>query len=254
MRTRLLAAALAAFATPASAQQVEMPAGEASPADHAEQMREMAVMAHDTSTFHMLLGEIDYAREQGRDLVTWDAEGWVGGDVDKLWLKSEGEHFGGETETAEVQALYSRNVATFFDAQVGVRYDIEPKGTAYLVAGVQGLAPYLLETDVAAFLSEHGDVSLRAKQSFDLLLTQRTVLEPHVEANLYLQDVPELGVGSGLSNIEAGLQLRYEITRRFAPYLDLEYDRALGDTRRFRLAAGEEAGRWVLKAGLRLWF
>lgn len=210
--------------------------------------------AHHRRTYHLLLGEFDYAREQGRGLFTWDADAWVGGDEHKLWLKSEGEIFGDKTEQAEVQALYSRNIGPFFDAQIGVRYDVEPKGTAYLVAGVQGLAPYLLETELAAFLSEKGDVSLRFEQAVDLLLTQRLILQPHAEANIAFQDVPELRVGSGLSSLETGLQLRYELSRKFAPYVDVNYERAFGDTKRFRRAEGEEAGAWTLRTGVRLWF
>lgn len=255
MRLALVAAAFVLTgAIPAFGQASVEPSAPSSPAQEAQMEAEMDAMMEHDNVYRFLLGEFDYARERGRDLFTWDVDGWVGGDYNKLWLKSEGELFGGEVEDAEVQALYSRNVSTYFDAQAGVRYDFEPTGTAYLVFGVQGLAPYFFETDAAAFVSDKGDVSLRAEQSLDLLLTQRLVLQPRAEANLFLQDIPEQGVGSGLSTAEGSLQLRYEVTRKFAPYVDLNYERAFGDTKRFRRAEGEGADAWTLRAGVRLWF
>jgi copper resistance protein B len=210
--------------------------------------------AHHVRTFTMLRGEVDYARSHGEGLASWDADAWAGGDEAKLWLKSEGEIAGGDTEQAEAQALYSRNIGTFFDLQAGVRHDFAGRDTTHLAVGVQGLAPYLMETDVAAFVSHRGDVSLRAEQTVDLLITQRFAVEPHVEVNLQLQDVPEQRLGSGFTDVEAGLQARYEISRKFAPYLDAVYERRLGATRRLARAAGEPGGGWSLRAGLRFWF
>lgn len=248
-----LAVTLAAGNVTAQPVQRPMPADARSGAGQDAEV-EMGAMGHHERTYTYLQTELDYGRPDDEDQFTWDAQGWVGGDRNKLWLKSEGEVTDGDAEQAEIQALYSRNIATFFDAQVGVRYDFEPTGTAYLVAGVQGLAPYLLETDVAAFLSDEGDASVRLEQSFDVLLTQRLILEPYVEAEVQFQDVPERDVASGLSDVEAGVQLRYEVTRKLAPYLDAVYERSLGDTADLRRASGEDADHWVLRAGLRSWF
>jgi copper resistance protein B len=211
-------------------------------------------MAHHARTYTFLQAELDAGRgEGGAEQATWEVDGWIGGDRRKLWLKSEGEFGEGELESAEVQALYSRTIGTFFDAQVGVRYDFEPRGTAYLAAGVHGLAPHLLETDLAGFLSEDGDVSARLEQSFDVLLSQRLILEPRVEVELQAQDVPERGLGAGVTDVEAGLQLRYEITRKFAPYAEAVYDRAMGETAGLRRAEGEDPGGWAVRVGLRAW-
>jgi len=205
-------------------------------------------------TFHMVRAEIDAAEIDGADVFNWDGEAWIGGDVNKLWIKSEGVIVDGETEDAEIQALWSRNVADFWDLQLGVRADLEPDSRAYLVIGVQGLAPYQFETEAAAFVSEDGDVSARLKQSLDLLFTQRLVLEPHVEVNAYAQDDPARAIGAGLADVEAGLQLRYEITRKFAPYVDFVWERALGETASLRRNVGEEVEQTSLRAGVRFWF
>lgn len=209
---------------------------------------------HHERTYTMVRLQADAAEADGEGLVSWEGDAWIGGDVNKLWLKTEGEVHGGEAEKAELQALWSRNVATFWDVQAGVRHDFEPDQTSYLALGLQGLAPYHFETDVAGFLSEEGDVSFRLKQSFDVLLTQRLVLEPEVELNAFAQDVPEQDVGAGFSDVEAKLKLRYEITRKFAPYVEAAYERSLGETASIARAAGEEVDATSFRVGLRAWF
>jgi copper resistance protein B len=215
----------------------------------------MGAMGHHERTYTFVQTEIDYGlAEGGDDKATWDADAWIGGDRNKLWFKSEGETEDGELEQAELQALYSRNIYTFFDAQVGLRHDFEPRGTTYLAFGVQGLAPYLLETDLAGFISQDGDASARFEQSVDVLLTQRLILEPHLEIELQFQDVPRRDVAAGFTDIEAGLQLRYEITRKLAPYMNVEYVRSLGETAERRGDRGEDVDGWAVRAGLRSWF
>jgi copper resistance protein B len=207
--------------------------------------------AHDP-LFTVVRGEVD--RGLGEDLTTWEGELWRGGDVHKLRLTTEGEIHDGVTEHAEVQVLYSRAISTFFDAQAGVRHDFEQGGRSYLTVGVRGLAPYSFDTEAEAFLSEDGDLSFRFEQGLHLLFTQRLIAEPHVELNVSAEDDERRDLGGGVTDAQVGVQVRYEITRKFAPYLDLEYERKLGETALRARAAGEEAGRSVLKAGLRFWF
>jgi copper resistance protein B len=209
---------------------------------------------HDRTYSFVLVEELDYTRFDGKGVVNWEAQGWVGGDRDKFWWKTEGETKGPRLEQAELQALYSRNVATFFDAQIGVRYDLEPDERGYLVAGVQGLAPGFLETELHAFIGFEGDVSLRARQSFDLRMTNRFVLQPMVETDFYLNDVPQRLVEDGFSIVETGVFARYEINRRFAPYVGAIYERRLGGSARQARAAGEDVGGWSLRTGVRLIF
>lgn len=222
---------------------------------HAGHTAPTAHAGHDSFTYWMVKGEIEAGRTGDEaDLWSWDTEAWVGGDRSKFWLKSAGESHDGHLESAEIQALYSEPVSDFFDVQVGVRYDIEPEGRAYLVAGVEGLAPYFFETEAALFLSDQGDLSLRFEQDFDLLLTQSLVLTPSAGIEAFAQDVPELGVGAGFAEAELKLTLRYEITRKFAPYIAVTYERALGETAGLARARGDAVEETALRAGLRIWF
>ena len=211
--------------------------------------------AMEEMSFHLARAEIDAAIVGDEAVLAWDdADVWFGGDRNKLWFKSEGEVIDGNLEAGEVQALWSRNIAPFWDLQAGARIDIEPETTSYLTLALQGLAPYQFETEIEGFLSEQGDVSARFKQSFDLLFTQRLVLEPYVEAEAFAQAVASRDVGAGLSNVAAGLQLRYEFTRKIAPYLDLNFTRDLGETAQITRARGEDVEATMLRAGLRFWF
>lgn len=192
----------------------------------------------------------------GQDGYLLDAQAWYGGDINKLWLKSEVEGSWGEKlEHAEVQALWSHSIDPWFDLQAGVRYDPQPgPNRSHLVLGVQGLAPYWWEVEGALFLSNKGEVTARAEAEYDLRITQKLILQPRAEVDLSLQDVPELAIGSGLTNASLGLRLRYQISPPVAPYIGVEYERAFGDTRRFLRAEGEDPGGFNLLAGIRFWF
>ncbi len=192
------------------------------------------------------LGDVDGT------LVTWDAYAWVGGDDVKLRLEAEGEALGGDVEQSEARSYLSWNVAEFWDLQAGARYDSAPSGLWWLAAGVHGMAPYFFETDAHVFVSEDGAAALRLEQSIELAVTQDIFVEPHVELNAYAQDVAALGVGAGISDIELGLQTRFEVTRKFAPYIDLVYERALGETASIARAAGEDIETTTLRIGLRV--
>lgn len=204
----------------------------------------------------ILLDQFEYRARDGRDGYKWNAQGWYGGDINRLWIKTEGEgDFGRKPEQAEVQALYSRAIDPWFNLQLGIRHDFQsgPERT-HLVVGVEGLARYWFEVDGALFLSDKGEVTARLEAEYDQRLTNRLFLQPAVEFNLSAQDAPALGLGSGLSSVEAGFRLRYEVVPEFAPYVGVEYERRLGDTARFARRRGEDAGGWNLVAGVRLWF
>lgn len=204
----------------------------------------------------VMIDRFEWSSRAGRDGVAWDAEAWHGDDIDKVRLKSEGEAaFGEGLEHGEAQLLWSRAADPWFDLQAGLRQDFGPgPDRTYAVLGVQGLAPYWFEVEAAAFVSHKGEVSARIEAEYDLRITQRLILQPAAEIDLQLQDVPELGLGAGLSTAEAGLRLRYEISPQFAPYVGAQYERAFGDTARFRRAAGERRGGWSLVLGARAWF
>lgn len=252
---RALALALL-IAAPAVAQPSDGPTVAPVPVDKAvtERQIDMGAMGHHERTFTYNRIEIDYARSDGTGLLNWDAEGWIGGDRDKFWYKVEGERPGRRVEQTEFQALYSRNAYSFFDVQGGVRYDLEPDRRGYAVVGIQGLSPYLLETELHAFIGFEGDVSIRYKQSFDLLMTNRLIVSPMVETDLYLSDAEQRRVASGFSRVETGVSVRYEFSRKFAPYVAAVYDRKLGGTARLARADSESPGGWTLRAGVRAWF
>lgn len=213
---------------------------------------------HGGSKTYFVQGDrLEYRSNGGEPLFLWDAQGWWGGDRSKLWLKTEGEYAFEEDafEEAEVQALWSRAISTFFDFQAGVRHDFAPgDDRTFGVLGVQGLAPYWFEIDAAAFVSDDGDVSARIEVEYELMLTQRLILQPRTELNFAVQDVAEYGVGSGLSTAELGARLRYEIKREFAPYIGVDWTRSVGETADFVRADGGDPSSVSFVAGLRLWF
>jgi copper resistance protein B len=220
--------------------------------------REELHMTHGAHRFQkVMIDQLEISVRDGAEGYAWeDVQFWHGGDIDKLWLKSEGEgEFGEGFERGDVQALWSHAIDPWFDLQAGVRINFgRGPERPHLVLGIQGLAPYWFEIDAAAFLSSSGDVTGRIEAEYDLRVTQRLILQPQVELDWALQDVPELGIGSGISSAEAGLRLRYEIVPEFAPYVGIAYERAFGDTARFARAAGDDPGGLRLLAGVRIWF
>lgn len=185
----------------------------------------------------------------------WDAQAFYGGDINRFVLKTEGEgEFGGDLEDAEIQALYSRAIGPFFDLQAGVRFDPEPDTRSHLVVGIQGLAPYMFHLDGAVFLSDRGDLMGRIEGEYDQRITQQLILQPRIEVELAAQDIPERGLGTGITKLEAGARLRYEFEREFAPYVGIEYEARLGETADIARAAGDSADSVKVLVGLRVWF
>jgi copper resistance protein B len=183
----------------------------------------------------------------------WEGRASVGGDVDRLLLKSRGD--GGETlERAELDVLWSHALSPWFDLQTGLRQDFERGHQTYATVGVEGLTPYEFDVAAAAFVSERGDFAARLEVAHDYRLTQRLILEPRAEANFASRDRPKDRVGSGLYSLELGLRLRYAITQGFAPYVGVNWDRRVGAAARFARAASEDASGARLVVGIRSWF
>ena len=198
---------------------------------------------------------VEYRAREGADGYLWDVQGYYGGDINKFWFKSEGEgSFGEPIEGAEVQALWSRAIAPFFDFQAGVRQDLTGPERTHAVIGIQGIAPYKFEMDAAAFISNKGDVTARIEGEIDQRITQRLILQPRAELALSAQDIPELGVGAGIDRIEAGLRLRYEFVREFAPYIGVAQEWRIGGSADFARAAGEDPSVTNYVVGVRFWF
>jgi copper resistance protein B len=225
------------------------------PKAHSQGMSDVPA-AHEPFVGTVLFDQLEYRVRDGEKVVAWDGQAWYGGDYEKIFLKTLGEYnTSGTFEKAEGQLLYSRLIAHFWDVQAGLRYDFEPDPSrAYGVIGLQGLAPGLFEVDLQGFVSEKGDLSARLEAEYDLLITQRLVLQPKAELAVAAQRVPELGVGSGLNDIELGLRLRYEFSREFAPYVGVHWERKVGETARLAREEGEQADSLWVVAGLRFWF
>lgn len=246
-----------------------LPKGKAPPVptDHAaEAFYDPAVMARARAAMNkesggmtfsqLMIDRLEYRTQKGGDGYHWEGEGWIGGDINRLAIKSEGEgNVGGALESAELQALYSHAIDPWWNIVGGVRQDFQPQPErTYATVGIEGLAPYWFEVEAQAFVSTKGDVHVRVEGSYDQRITQRLVLQPAAEVNIAAQDVPEIGVGSGLSSIELGLRLRYEFAREFAPYIGVNWERSFGDTARYARAAGERASAASLVMGIRFWF
>lgn len=203
----------------------------------------------------LLVDQFETRSTDGSDPFVVSGQMWIGRDLNKLWLKADYERVGGETEQAELQALYSRAIAPYWDVQVGVRRDFNPKPTRdWLAIGVQGLAPYFFEVDTAVFIGENGRSALRLEAEYEFMFTQRWILSPDVEINLHGKDDPDTGTGSGLSDIEVGLRLRYEIRREIAPYIGINWSSKFGQTADFARAAGSDVEDTQFVAGIRFWF
>lgn len=185
----------------------------------------------------------------------WEGVAWFGTDTDRLWLRSEGERVGGHTESADLEVLYGRSVSPWWDVVAGVRHDFTPgDARTWAAVGVQGMAPYRFEVSATVYIGEDGRVAANVEAEYTLRITNRLVLQPLVEVDIAAKDDPDYGIGRGVSGFEAGLRVRYEIGRRFAPYVGVVHERVFGDTAGYRRADGESARgtRWV--AGVRIWF
>jgi len=248
----------------------DLPVGDAPPppppADHlADRVYGASAMApsraildteHGGARASQLMLNIAEARLGSEGGYEWDGEAWYGGDLHRFVLKSEGEGaWDHGVEDAEVQALYSRPVGLYTDLQVGLRHDFEPgPQRTYATVGFETLFPYWFEAEGALFLSDKGELLARLEGSYDFRLTQRLVIQPRAELNFAAEDIPSRGIGSGLSDAELGVRLRYEIKREFAPYVGVVWSRKVGDTARLARAHGEDVDDTRVVAGLRAWF
>jgi copper resistance protein B len=213
----------------------------------------------DQETFaHFILNQNEgrLGRLDGIDThYRWSGQGWVGTDYDKLWIRTEGTVKKGAVEDGQHEFLYSRAISPYFDLQGGLRTDLDSRRTRNWAAfGIQGLAPYFFEIEAAGYVSPQGHLAARFEVAHDLLITNRLILQPQVEFNFYSKSDPGRGNGAGLSEIDAGLRLRYEFSRKFAPYIGVSYEGKFGQTAKFARQAGDSTGDVRFVAGVRVWF
>jgi copper resistance protein B len=212
--------------------------------------------AHDDSMqSYILLDGVEVWDANEGTGIAWDALGWFGTDLDRLFLRSEGERIDGATESADVELLYGRTVARWWDLVAGIRHDfgVGPSQT-FVGFGVIGLAPYWFEIEATGYIGESGQTAGRFEVEYDMLLTNRLIAQWQAEADLYGEDDVRRGIGSGLSTVEAGVRVRYEFTRQFAPFLGVVWERAYGDTADFRREQSDDIDHTRLVAGFHVWF
>jgi copper resistance protein B len=241
--------------------------------------KEMAAMMQmdDTHRFgKVMLDQLEWRDGREGDLLAWEAQGWYGGDYNKLWVKTEGRGpvhrgrapamdggpGGGSTDgttsgstDASADILFDRVIARWWDFQAGARQDFG-KGPArtWLALGVQGLAPYWIDAEATFYVGEEGRTAARLKASWDLLLTQRFIFQPYGEINLYGKSDPQRQIGRGISDLEISFRLRYEVRREIAPYVGVGWFRRFGETAQLARGAGERTDEVQLVAGLHVWF
>lgn len=231
-------------------------AGSVQPADYPDAVADEQLFAM------VLIEQLEYrAREEGDNALGWEAQGWIGGDYDKFWWKSEGEIVfdGAEAGESENDFLYSKLITPFWNAQVGVQYANEWASADYDdrwsgVLAVQGMAPGMFEVDGSLYVSDEADVTFELEAEYDIRITQRLVLQPRAELGFAAQDVPERALGAGMTDMVMDLRLRYEIRRELAPYVGVRYHRFVGETAGLVRAAGVDDERLFLLAGVRIQF
>jgi copper resistance protein B len=212
--------------------------------------------AHDDHLFGMLLFDrLEAMHGDGDTAGAWDAHGWFGTDIDRLWLRSEGEHAGDGLEHAQVELLYGRSVGPWWDVLAGVRHDTgDAPSQTFAAFGVQGTTPYKVELEATAYLGEGGQSALRVEAEYDTLLSGRLMLQWSAEAEAYGEADARRGLASGLDRVEAGVRLRYEIRREFAPYVGIAWERRFGEAADALRADGHDADDARFVAGVRFWF
>ncbi|WP_109125087.1 copper resistance protein B [Dyella sp. C11] len=219
------------------------------------QMNAMMQMDDNASLGMFMLDRLERSRSTGGDYaISWEAEGWYGNPIDRVWLKTEGERTSDGTEDGRLELLWSHAWSSFWDGQLGVRQDFgRGPNRQWLAAGVEGLAPCWFETQATFYVGEEGRTALRLETSYDMRFTQRLILTPQIELNVYGKDDPQRGVSSGLSDVQAGLRLRYEFSRKLAPYVGVDWMRRFGNASDVPGMPVWHARETTWVAGVRIW-
>jgi copper resistance protein B len=215
-----------------------------------------AGMEDDPVLVKLMIDQFEQRFGDEEDPVVLESDLWIGKDLNKLWLKADVERVDGETEKAEIQARYSRAIAPYWDVQAGLRRDLEPSSQTrdWLALGLRGLAPYFFDIDAALYIGDEGRTQLTLDTEYEVLFTQRLVLTPELQLTINGKDDEVLGMGSGFSSMEAGLRLRYEVVREFAPYIGVNWEGVFGKTADYAEAAGGNTSDTQFVVGVRAWY
>jgi len=212
-------------------------------------------MAGDQAIGMLLFDQLEAVHSHDGNAQAWEIEGSYGPDLDKLWVRTEGERSAGKIQDGDAEAFWYHGIATYWGSQLGVRHDfgVGPQRN-WAAFGVEGLAPYFFEVQATGYVGSAGRTAARFRADYEILFTQRLILQPELEFNLYGKDDPARKIGRGLSDVSLGLRLRYEIRRQFAPYIGINWVRRVGKTADYARADGEHVFDQQLVAGIRFWF
>jgi copper resistance protein B len=203
----------------------------------------------------VMADELEWQSGPGEDGLAFDGYAWIGRDDARLWLRTEGSRTRAASDEVRTELLAWRPVGAWWNVVGGVRHDTGAgPARTYALVGLQGTAPYRAGVDADLVAGEGGQFGARVEAEYRLLVTNRLILTPRAEVEAWGRDDTATGIASGLAGVEAGLRLRYEFRREFAPYLGMEWRAALGDTADLARAAGEAVRDRRIVAGLRLWF
>jgi copper resistance protein B len=206
-------------------------------------------------TYFVLFDQLEWQGRSDRKGLNIDSRGWVGRDRDRLWFRAEGDSDGGRVGEAQTHILYGRQISRWWDVVAGVRQDFRPgPAQTWAAIGIQGLAPYWFDIEATAYVGASGRTHARFEVEYELLLTNRLVLQPLFEAEIFGKSDPERGVGAGLSTTDLGFRLRYELKREIAPYVGVTWSNKWAKTADFAEAAGDGTDGARFVTGLRLWF
>jgi copper resistance protein B len=203
---------------------------------------------------YVLIDRLEWQSGRGGNGLTWDVKGWVGGDRNRFWFRTEGEREADGVRAGHAHLLYGRAISPWWDVVAGIRQDVRPgPARTWAAVGLQGLAPYRVAIEATGYVGAHGRTQLRLEAEHELLVTNRLVLQPLVELEVSGKADPERGIGAGLSSIETGLRLRYEIRRELAPYVGVTWRRTFFGTRDLARAAGDPVSAARVTVGVRVW-
>jgi copper resistance protein B len=219
-----------------------------------EEMIELMAMDDNGNFGMVMLDQFEWRKVDRDDALGTEASAWYGNDYNKAWFKAEGEIIAGEYQ-GRTELLWDRAVSRWFNFQAGVRHDLdEASSRSWLALEIQGLAPYWFEIEAAAYIGDAGRTALRFSGEYEVLLTQRLILQPELDVDFYGKDDPGNGIGAGLSEAELALRLRYEVRREFAPYIGIVWSQRFGDTADFARVEGLSKSHVEFTAGVRVWF
>jgi copper resistance protein B len=206
---------------------------------------------------HILFNELEGRTSGSDNEFRWDGEGWIGTDMNRLWIKSEDVFEDDVMSDGDQEFLYDRPIPRlrYFDAQIGIREDLDsgPHRT-WGAVGIEGLAPNFFQFEPTFYFRDGGHVAGKVAGSYDLKITQRLIVQPQLEMNFYSSPDTARGLGTGLTELDTGLRLRYEFRRKLAPYIGFAYTNQFGSTAAYSRQEGESVSNPRFVFGLRVWY